>query len=108
MTKPSMPQEHANHEKMPTSISDIVQATLANPEWKLVLATENQELSKAEQDLLSRMGDASVFGVEALAKKIGLSEAKSVRSICSMGMGCEDAGFCYAAAMNCPERCGKE
>lgn len=109
MSKSSTPQENPNYEKMPTSVADIIaQATFANTEQKIVLAAEKQELSKAELDLLARMGDVSAFGVDALADKLGLSESKPTNRSCSIGMGCEDVGVCYAAAMDCPERCGRE
>jgi len=34
-------------------------------------------------------------------------EEPRVRHVCNMGVGCEETGFCYAAAHGQPEQCGR-
>ena len=45
---------------------------------------------------------------EALFRGRAQDEEPRVRHICDMGVGCEEAGICYAEDHGEPVRCGKQ
>ena len=49
-------------------------------------------------------------GVDVLGLLRGRAqdEEPRVQHVCDMGVGCEEAGVCYAAVHGEPERCGRE
>lgn len=49
----------------------------------------------------------SAVDVLALMRGRAQNEEPRVRHSCNMGVGCEEAGVCYAAAHGEPDRCGQ-
>lgn len=48
-----------------------------------------------------------VVSLQSLLRGRSLDEEPRVKHTCSMGVGCEEAGICFAQAQGCPEQCGK-
>lgn len=50
---------------------------------------------------------ATQLHIEALCRGRALDEEPRVQHNCSLGVGCEEAGVCYAESQGEPDRCGK-